>query len=255
MSNRLIFEHPLNERVRTFLRLQHLFQKVLHFLPQNDIWATRVTIEGLLDIVSITARADIRTELVKELDRNINTLNRIRSQPGVDLDTLDSIMQDLQQTADGLQRLGGQLGQTARDDDFLKSISKRNSIPGGACSFDLPLYHYWLTQPPDVRQAHLNNWMHDLLPVNGAIDLVLSLARTSSSPRHVVAEAGFFQEALDIQTPAQMVQVALDPDQPVYPEISGHKNRFSIRFLFAEPGGKSSQCRDDVPFTLTCCVF
>lgn len=255
MSNRLTYEHPLNERVRTFLRLQHLFQKVLHFLPLDDIWSTRVAVEGLLDIVSITARADIRTELVKELDRNINTLNRIRRQPGVDVETLDSIMQDLQQTASGLQQLGGQLGQTARDDDFLKSIAKRNSIPGGACSFDLPHYHYWLTQDPEVRQQRLNSWMHDLQPVNGAIDLVLSLARTSTAPRQAVAESGFFQEALDIQAPAQMVRVTLDADQAVYPEISGHKNRFSIRFLNAEPGQKATQCQDDIPFTMTCCVL
>jgi len=255
VPNRLIYEHPLNERVRTFLRLQHLFQRALHFLPLDDIWSTRVAVEGLLDIVSITARADIRTELVKELDRNINTLNRVRRQPGVDVDMLDNIMQDLQQTAAGLQRLGGQLGQTARDDDFLKSIAKRNSIPGGACSFDLPQYHQWLTQDTEVRQERLNRWMHDLLPVNGAIDLVLSLARTSAVPRQETAESGFFQEALDIQAPAQMVRVHLDSDQAVYPEISGHKNRFSIRFLYAEPGGRSSQCRDDVPFTLTCCVL
>lgn len=255
MSKRLTYEHPLNERVRTFLRLQHLFQKVLHFLPQPDIWSSRVAIEGLLDVVSITARADIRTELVKELDRNVNTLNRIRSQPGVDVEMLDSIMRDLQQAAAGLQRLGGQLGQTARDDDFLKGIAKRNSIPGGACSFDLPHFHYWLTQDTEVRQERLNRWLHDLLPVHDAIDLVLNLARTSATPRRVIAESGFYQESLDIQAPAQMVRVILDADQTLYPEISGHKNRFSIRFRDAESSGKSSHCRDDVPFTLICCVF
>ena len=41
MSKQLTFEHPLNERIRTFLRLEHLFKKVAHFLPQDDHWASR----------------------------------------------------------------------------------------------------------------------------------------------------------------------------------------------------------------------
>ena len=67
MSTELTFEHPLNERIRTFLRLEHLLDKVVHFLPQEDAWASRAAVEGLLDILAVTARADIKTELLKEL--------------------------------------------------------------------------------------------------------------------------------------------------------------------------------------------
>lgn len=255
MSNQLIFEHPLNERIRTFLRLEHLFEKVEHFIPQTDHWSTRAAIEGLLDIVAITARADIKTELLKEIDRNLSTLARIRNQPGVDPQALNQVIGQLEQAAAGIHGLPGAIGAEARDDDFLKSIAQRNSIPGGACSFDLPLYHHLLTQPPQRRTERLQAWMADMEPVSSAIHLVLSLARGSARPRQVVAEAGFFQEALDPQAPAQLVRVGLDPNLPLYPEISGHKNRFSIRFMRMDQGDRPVQHREDVDFTLTCCVF
>ena len=249
------FEHPLNERFRTFLRLEHLFEKARYFLPQEHPWATRVAIESLLDIVSITSRADVKNELIKELDRNGATLTRIASQPGVDPDALGRVMGQLERAQSDLMRLTGPIGQTAREDEFLKGIAQRNSIPGGTCSFDLPSFHYWLIQPMEARERRFAAWMQDVAPVETAIRLVLSLARDSARPRRVVAEAGFFQEALNIQAPAQLVRVTLGEGQAVFPEVSGHKSRFSIRFLTPEAGGRPVQSREDVDFTLTCCVF
>ena len=255
MSSALTFEHPLNERVRTFLRLEHLFEKVAHFAPLEDPWASRAAVEGLMDVVAMTARADIKTELLKELDRNTGTLNRIRRQPGVDLDTLDKVIEDLREAAAGLHALGGPLGQSAREDELLKSVAQRSSIPGGTCSFDLPQYHHWLTQPAELRSRQLDDWMMDLRPASGAIGLVLSLARASASPRQATAAAGFFQEALNPRAPAQLVRVTLNGDRSLFPAISGHKNRYSIRFMRPGEVRRPVQCGEDVPFALTCCVF
>jgi cell division protein ZapD len=251
----MIFEHPLNERIRTFLRLEHLFEKVEYFAPRPEAWNTRAGIEGLLDILSITARADIKTELLKEIDRNLTTLTRIGNQPGVDPSALRGIMSDLEDAATGIHDLLGPIGADARENEFLKSISQRSAIPGGACSFDLPYYHFLLTQPEEVRAARLHDWLEPMQPVRKAIGLLLSLARTSANPRSLVADSGFFQEALDVQAPAQLLRVGIAPDLSLFPEISGHKNRFSIRFMHANGATRPAQMRNDVEFKLTCCVF
>jgi cell division protein ZapD len=251
----MIFEHPLNERIRTFLRLEHLFEKVAYFVGQTEHWATRAAIEGLLDIVSITARADIKTELLKEIDRNLSTLARVRHQPGVDPDALKEVFHGLELAASGIHDISGHIGSVARDDDFLKAVAQRSSIPGGACSFDVPVYHQFLTQPIEQRRDRINGWTGGMQPVSDAIRLVLSLARTSAVPRKLVAVDGFYQEALDSQAPAQLVRVGIAADRSTYPEISGHKNRFSIRFMDAVQNSRPVQSRDDVAFRLTCCVF
>ncbi|MEA3640129.1 MAG: cell division protein ZapD [Lamprobacter sp.] len=255
MSQEMIFEHPLNERIRTFLRLEHLFEKLDYFVAQPAQWSTRAAIECLLDIVAITARADIKTELLKEIDRNLSTLARVRNQPGVDPTALKEVFGELERAASDIHEINGQICSRARDDSFLKAVAQRSSIPGGACSFDVPLYHHFLTQPVEQRRARIDGWTDEMHSVSQAIRLVLSLARTSARPRKLVAPEAFFQEALDTQAPAQLLRVAITPDWPVYPEISGHKNRFSIRFMQANQAGRPLQAQEDVPFMLTCCVF
>jgi cell division protein ZapD len=250
-----IFEHPLNERVRTFLRLEHLFEKLDFFVPQYDPWATRVAVEALMELAAITSRADMKGEILKELERNQAALNRVASQPGVDPATLHRVLGDLERAASGLQAMTSPIGQSVREDELLKAVAQRSSIPGGACSFDLPNYHHWLVQSPERRQSRLEHWLQDLRPADFAIRLVLSLARTSAPPRQVTAPAGFFQEALDPRAPAQMVRVGLPVGGALFPEISGHRNRFSIRFKTLAARDRPSQTADEIHFRLTCCVF
>jgi cell division protein ZapD len=251
----MTFEHPLNERVRIFLRLEHLFEKVEYFAPQPDHWNTRAAVDALLDILAITARADIKTELLKEIDRNLSTLASIGNQPGVDPSALSEVISELEEAASGIHELNGPIGAEAREDEFLKAIAQRSSIPGGACSFDLPFYHYLLMQRPDQRLARLKRWLKPMEPVSKSVRLLLSLARTSAKPRPLVAEKGFYQEALSPQAPAQLVRVGIAPELQLFPEISGHKNRFSIRFMQFERFGRPTQSHETVEFSLTCCVF
>lgn len=255
MSSTITFEHPLNERIRTFLRLEHLHEQLQHFGHQFDSSASRVAVGTLLDIVAITARSDIRNEILKELERHLASLSRIANQPGVDATALERVMSDLDDAVDGLHRMTSPIGQRAREDEFLKSVAQRSSIPGGTCSFDLPYFHFWLIQPPEVRQARFEHWLYDLRPAIEAIGLALDLVRGSASARSLVAEGGFFQEALNPEAPAQLLRVGIDARETIYPEISGHKNRYSIRFMTIESTGHPGQRTADVPFKLTCCVF
>lgn len=255
MSNQVVYEHPLNERIRTFLRLEHLFGKINFFLPQDREWATRSAMDGLLDIVNMTARADIKTEILKELDRHAKVLGRLGKQPGVDTQTLGRVLEEIEETSDKVYRLGGQIAQPLREDDFIKGIMQRSSIPGGTCSFDIPQYHYWLNRPHPSRQQQMAAWMRDMMPIQDAVALLLSLARGSNDARPATAEEGFFQDTLDSQAPVQMVRVEMNGDQELFPEISGHKHRFTVRFLETTDDGHTTQVERDVDFRLTCCVF
>ena len=174
---------------------------------------------------------------------------------GVDPTALQHVISQLEPAAGGIHELIGPIGADAREDDVLKAVAQRTSIPGGACSFDLPFYHHFLIQPAEERHERLRGWVSGMRPVSAAVRLVLSLARTSATPRRLIAQGGFFQEALDVQAPAQLVRVGLDPALSVFPEISGHKNRFSIRFLQANGSGRPPQTKEDLEFSLTCCVF
>jgi len=251
----IVYEHPLHERIRTFLRLEHLYQGFEYFLAGDDPWASRATVGILLEMLAITARADVKSDILKELDRNLGLLRRLSRQPGVDMTTLSRILEELERTSAEIYDITGQLGHAAREDEFLKAIAQRASIPGGTCSFDLPQYHQWLSQPHASRRQQLEKWTYDLKPVGEAVGLLLSLVRGSSEPMPTTAKEGFFQDAMDTQAPIQMLRIVLDGGSDLYPEVSGHKHRFSIRFLQAGPAGRPIKTERDVDFQLTRCVI
>jgi cell division protein ZapD len=255
VADQIHFEQPLNERIRTFLRLEHLFMQVEHFRPQADPWSNRAAIDGLLNIISIFGRSDLKTEILKELERHTSNLEQVRLKPGVDLQALGQVLDDLEQAIHQVYRLNGQIARGLRNNEFLTTILQRSSIPGGNCNFDLPQYHYWLNQPHEIRQRQMSDWLHELLPVREAVVLLLNLVRNSNLPTRELAKHGFFQRTLESSAPAQMIRVSLPRSSTVFTEISGTKHRFNIRFLEAVENGKPTQTKQDVEFMLTTCVF
>ena len=254
-KDHIVYEHPLNEKTRTLLRLEHLFRQTAYYLPQGDTWASRATVGGVIDMLAIFSRADIKADLIKELDRHRGKLAGIRGSRGIDDERLGKILGNIQSVSDGVLGMQGQIGQSLRDNEFLKMIMQRSSIPGGSCAFDLPLYHYWLQQSHETRQDDLMRWVGTLEPIRSAVVLILSLVRNSTTPTREIAKGGIFQQTLDAQAPAQLVRVGLGRDVPLFAEISGGKHRFTIRFLEPNERERPAQARDDVPFSLTCCIL
>ena len=253
MNEQISYEQPLNERIRTFLRLEHLFNKTAYTLRGFSVWDSRATIAGLLDILDILARGELKTEMLKELDRQRTSLSRLMNIPGVDAAQLNSILNQLDTAQSELHAINGQLGQSMRQNELLGSLRQRSSITGGTCNFDLPGYHYWLQQVPEKRIEVLESWFDELNAVAKPISIMLGILRESADPVSEVAEKGFFQQSLDPKTPVQLIRVNLPAESQVFPEISAGKHRFSIRFLEARGTDRPLATEADIPFTLTCC--
>ena len=255
MSTHITFEHPINERTRLLLRLAHLFEQLDFFMPLENTWHTRAAMSALLDIGSLLGRSDIKSELIKELERQIGKLGRIRQGPGVDMQRLGQILDDLEQSLLLLHRTEGQLGQDPRENEFLKAVAQRSTIPGGNCAFDLPQYYYWLEQSAEERIRQLQQWTAKLQHLRHAVALVVSLIRSSATPQTETARQGFFQQSLDTQMPVQLIRVTLPQSSGLFAEISGGKHRFTVRFLQFIADQRPTQTQEDVSFKLTTCVF
>lgn len=254
-SDRIIYEHPLNEKARTLLRLEHLFLQTEYHLPLPDTWNSRAAIDSLLDMVNIFSRADIKADLIKELERQRSTLSKIRHTENVNLQRLGEILDELERIGERLHDMNGQIGKSLRTNEFLKNIMQRSSIPGGTCAFDLPSYHYWLMKPAEYRHNELNEWLQTLEPVQSAIMLILSLVRGSTNPTKEVAHGGLYQHNLDAQAPVQLVRVGVPLETKLFTEISGGKHRFTIRFMIPSEDDRPVPTSDDVTFYLNCCFI
>ncbi|MFP3874715.1 MAG: cell division protein ZapD [Thiohalophilus sp.] len=255
MDNPIVYEQPLNERIRTYLRLEHLFKQAAYTLRGFSVWDSRATVNAFIDILEIVSRGELKTETLKELDRLQAALSRLRDMPGVDREQLNTILAQLDAAQKELHALQGQPGQSLRDHELIASLRQRGTITAGSCSFDLPGYHYWLQQDPELRIAQLEAWYEELNTIHKPVSLILGILRESADASELVAEKGFYQQSLDSQTRAQLLCVTLDHSLNCYPEISGGKHRFSIRFVRPGDSGRPVQVDGIVNFQLACCTL
>jgi cell division protein ZapD len=251
----VVYEQPLNERMRNFLRLEFLYMQAAYHTESPNAWSTRAAVSSLLEIMAITARGDSRSDVMKELERQAGILKEYQSKTGVDPARLKSVMQNLVQLRAELAAAGGNFMGPLRDSEFLSAVKPRSAIPGGTCDFDLPDYSFWLNRPPEIRAAEFGNWMALIRPLCDSIQELLWLTRQNAKRRAELALGGVFQLQFDRDNPCQLLRVTLPPDATIFPEISGNQHRSTIRFLtWADSTGRPVHVEKDVSFMLTCCT-
>jgi cell division protein ZapD len=251
----LIFEQPLNERMRTFLRLDFLYNQALYHNEMASPWGSRAAMSSLIDILAITTRGDVRSDVLKELESQLSTLNEFESKPGVDAQRLKVLMANLQRLRTDLMGAGSAFLQPLRDSEFVSAIKHRSAIPGGTCEFDLPDYYFWLAQSDEARMRTFNQWLGLLRPMCDGIAELLWLRRQNGRSRQEIASGGSFSITFERDNPLQLLRISLPAAAGLYPEISGSHHRCSMRFLsWNGLATRPTQTQNDVPFLLSCCT-
>lgn len=252
--DRVTFEQPLNERIRSLLRLEFLFAQYAQHLIEPSRWGLRAALHTMLDLIAVIGRADLKTDLSKELVEQDSVLRRLRAHAQVDHERLDAVLADLRGALSGLQRLHAHPSMMLRENEFLHAIQNRSAIPGGTCEFDLPAYHRWLSRPYDTARRDLDDWFAHLAPLESAIGLVLHLLRDSAAGEDCVAVGGVHLHLPPAN--CQLVRVAIAADADVYPEISAGRHRFSFRFMtLGQVNSRNQQTAQDIAFRLQCCAL
>jgi cell division protein ZapD len=254
-TRRVFYEQPLNERMRSFLRLDFLYQQAVHHHTKADPWSTRAAVAALLEILAITQRGDVRGEVLKELERQMTQLATFNSRPGVDAARLRVLLTKLHRMREDLASVGALFMQKLRDSEFLNAIRHRSTIPGGTCEFDLPNYTHWLNLPDEIRGADFAHWLAVIRPLGDAVGELLWMTREQARSRPELAPSGVFHLTLDRDVPVQMIRISLPAGTEIFPEISGSHHRCSIRFLYwQDAGNRPLQATEDVHFTLSTCT-
>src|SRR5687768_1926797 len=204
----------------------------------------------LFEIMEVASRADLKSDLLQELERQKQVLLSFRNNPEVAEEALRGVLREIEQSSAALFSMTGKIGQYLRENDWLMSIKQRTGIPGGACEFDLPSYHYWRHRPAEERTGQLAQWTGPLYPLRDGTAIILRILRESGKPQ---AQQGAFQQMLGGKT-AQMLRLRLDPANPVVPEISANKYVLNIRFISQNGEDNRARTADwDVGFELTFC--
>lgn len=237
------------------LRLEDLFAKILYYIESDHNFHHHCALIGLFHLLDTTDRLELKSDLLRELERQKTIMQNLRSSPAISAKLLDQIIEEIETAAQSMRARETRPGQTLRDNEWLMSIKHRSSLPGGACGFDAPSYQHWLHQPDSQRSHDLRRWLAPLMPLHDSVRVLLHILRGSGSPAPFVARKGFFQQILGGSKDAQLLRVTLDDGLNCFPEISASKYAININFSTTSGKKKSRPCDADVPFGLTLCTL
>ncbi|CDG20348.1 conserved protein of unknown function [Xenorhabdus poinarii G6] len=245
----IIFEHPLNEKMRSWLRIESSLQqleKQRHLDSQASSLAFFRTIAELIEILE---RGEVRSELLKELDRQQAKLKQWLGAPNADTAMIHRLSTQLKERSIALSQ-APRMSRLIKEDRIISMVRQRLSIPGGCCSFDLPTLHLWLHLPQSTRDKSVSTWLDSLRPLKHALESILELIRHSATFTVKSSHNGFYQGNAD---DADLLRLKLDivPDTLVYPQISGYKTRYAIRFLPMD--SEQGVVPAHLSFELACC--
>jgi cell division protein ZapD len=248
----ITYEYPLVERIRTLLRLEDLFERARFFVERTEMHEHHAALLTLFEILDVTSRADLKSDLLQELDRQKQVMYSFRANPEIRQEVLAEIIREIEYAHATLHGMTGKIGQHLRENEWLMSIKQRSGIPGGSCEFDLPSYHHWLHRDANRRLEDLRGWVAPLLPIRDGAALVLRLLRESGKPARLTAQQGTFQQMLGGRT-AQMVRIRIAQSAECVPEISANRYALNVRFVSVGAEARARTVDQTVEFELTFC--
>lgn len=249
----ILYEYPFNERIRTYLRLEHLFRRLGELIPRSHPLDHHYALATIFEVMDVAARADLKSDVLKDLERQKQLLNGYRGNPAISENVLDEVIAQLETCFATVNGTPGKAGQPLTENEWLMSIRSRAGIPGGTCEFDLPGYYAWQHHPAEERRADLERWASTLAPLAESIHLLLRLLRDSGAPQKVIASGGQLQQPLPQGRTFQLLRLRIDPTLGLVPEISGNRLIVSVR-LMRQDQDRLHASAEDAPFELTLCA-
>jgi cell division protein ZapD len=249
----ILYEYPFSESIRTMLRLEHLFDRLGQLIAREAPVDHHYALATLFEILDVSSRADLKSDLLKDLDKHRLQFNSYRGNPSISEGALDEVVAKIDHAFNGLNDLQGKAGAALSNNEWLMSIRSRISIPGGTCEFDLPAYYAWQKYEPQRRRANLLQWVGTLMPLAEALQVLLGLLRDSGVPHKVFAAGGQYQQSLAQGRVYELMRVRLETPEDIVPEISGHRLMVSVRLMRQDAEGRLKPSQTDAYFELTLC--
>jgi cell division protein ZapD len=249
----ILYEYPFNERIRTYLRLEHLFRRLGELVPREHPLDHHYALATIFEVMDVAARADLKSDVMKDLEKQKAVLNGYRGNPAIAESVLDEVVGQLDDCFTALNNLPGKAGQSLTDNEWLMGIRSRIGIPGGTCEFDLPGYYAWQHLDAATRQADLARWARPLGPLAESVHLLLRLLRDSGSAQKVMAVDGHFQQNLPQGRSFQLLRLRIDPALGLVPEISGNRLMVSVRLMHQAGSDRLQASSESAELELTLC--
>ncbi|MGJ3353252.1 cell division protein ZapD [Providencia sp. Je.9.19] len=246
-TNFITYEYPMNEKIRSWLRLETLLAQVYELSHITSYSSGIAFFRAISELIEILDRGEVRSELVKELEKQRSRLLTWAESPNADNQLINSLLNELSEKISRLMS-ASRSGHQLRSDKIISMVRQRLSIPGGCCSFDLPTLQLWLNIPQSQRDNTIKGWLDSIEPLKDILQTILTLIRQSGTFETKASHNGFYQDSVEGK---ELLRIKLSAEHLIYPQISGHKTRFALRFLHID--SENGILPEVITFELSCC--
>ena len=254
-KNKLVYEFPCNERMRSMLRIEHLGNRLQDLAHVNQPESHQSALRTLFELYDLLGnRADIKNELLQELDRQRLQLIRYSGQPGVSEEQLSILVKEIAKSHASLSSVPIRLGPHVPEYEWLSVLRGRSGVPGGTCQFDIPSFYTWLKRPAHVRASNISTWLAPLTPLLDSIDLALRLLREGSQAIPLEAPNGLYEFALEGRQ-VLLIRIIVDKKPEIVSEISANKHLIAVRFRELDKRLHLQSTNRMISFYLALCNF
>lgn len=246
-----LYEFPLSEKVRNYLRLEQLFTQLQEAQNAKTEVSYLYFFQVFFNVIDLVDRLDLRTDFLRDIDSHERKLQHWSQHPDIDKNALQIILDNMHNVSNTI-RSNKKLGVSLRDERFLTNIRHRFSIPGGVTSFDLPSLFCWLKQQDSIKQADMQKWVTQFTIIKTSLEMLLSFLREKSGFHTIASKSGFHQGT--VEDKVELLRIKCDNTNGVYPVVSGSRNRFGIKFMRLDASlGTSDAVVTTIEFKLSCC--
>ncbi len=247
-----IYEEPVQEKIRKFLKIEYLFDRIFYFKNKEDRKDNYNALLALAQLYEILSRSDIKSELIREIETHNTYFIKIKkvAEAQADLSKLNSVLEKQELLLKLIYNVESNYLDYLDDDVLCKTIIKNCFTTLQPASIE-----FWLTRDIVLRETQIDLWLEPLLFIKKSVDFILEIIRKSATFNDRLAEKGFFIEKLDPKKNILLVRVTLTSDLYYYPQISVGKQRLNIMFMSKDDKNNLVRYKEDVPFILTTCVL
>ena len=216
----ITYEYPFNERIRTLLRLEDLFEKTAHFAQEDGALEHHAALVALFEILEVASRADLKMDLIQELERQRQTLLAFRNNPEISEERCPAHFTKSNSRRRPCLPAWQDRPVPARE-RLADEHQEAPPFPAGLRIRPAVLSLVVLHRPVDTRRE--------------ALELDQADAAAARCGRHRAAPAALQRPAEELPgdprqfqlnlggSAAQMVRITVDRDEPAIPEVSANK--------------------------------
>ncbi len=241
MENFIIYEQPISENVRNFLKCEYLEEKFNCSLKNDDIWSIKSSINTLLEMSDFIFRINIKMELLKEFERNVFFLNYLNENGDIELNKYDELYSKIKIHIDALNNIDSNPSKSINENDFLMQIKSKCHIPAGNNFFDMPAYLNFLSSNKTLVIDNINNWYLPFNAIFSSSILILDIKRAISKFENISQSDPYFERKIDKSLKIDLVRIKIENNMNIYPDISASKQNINI--LFKTSYGKNRLSR------------